>query len=34
MVPCHCTGDAAAAALAEVMGDRVTYGKSGMVLRF
>ncbi len=34
MVPCHCTGDAAAAALAEAMGDRVTYGKSGMVLRF
>ena len=34
IVPCHCTGDAAAAILREGLGERVIPGAAGMVLQF
>lgn len=34
IVPCHCTGDQAASALKDALGERVTPGAAGMVLRF
>ena len=34
VVPCHCTGEQAASALKDALGERVTPGAAGMVLRF
>jgi 7,8-dihydropterin-6-yl-methyl-4-(beta-D-ribofuranosyl)aminobenzene 5'-phosphate synthase len=34
IVPCHCTGEAAAARLAEAFGDRVVSGMAGMLFTF
>ena len=34
LIPCHCTGDRATAALESAFGERVTVGRSGMFLSF